>query len=53
MDREACPQVNGRTNQQGINYMIIDCGASEHVVANIGLFHALRKMDEVEVELAD
>lgn len=35
------------------NYMIIDSGALEHVISDVGLFQKIMEVDEVEVELAD
>lgn len=52
MDREGYPQLNWRIKQQGSDCMMIDSGASEQFVAYIGLFHAIMKVEEVEVELA-
>lgn len=51
MYREGYPQLNGRTKQEGSDFMMIHNGASEAAVANGGLFHAVIEVDGVEVEL--
>lgn len=53
LEKETCTEQSLACSKRGLDYMVFDSGASEHIVADIGLFYTITGMNEVNVELAD